>query len=223
MAGLAATGCTRGDAKADATGQFATASIRFEQNATDGDVEVVIEAKGGDDGLARLSVVSPDGRTIVNVSAPDASTLGMRQFRFESPEPRNTALLQSAYPEGVYTFTGATGTGATLRGESRLSHKLPPSMSFVGPGADAKGVPLHGLEISWTPLNDLAACIVYIENHDLDVEVTARVPGSATAFAVPDGFLRPGTEYQVGLGAVSRDGNISFVETTLTTAVRESQ
>jgi hypothetical protein len=223
LAALDAAACARGDANADSSGQFAVASIRFEQNATDGDVEVVIEAKGGDDGLAKLTVVSPGGRTIVDVTAPDASTLGMRQFRFESPEPKNTALLRSAYPEGAYTFTGATTAGAALRGEARLSHTLPPPAAFAKPGPDAKDIALRDLEITWAPVTDMAAYIVYVEQHDLNVEVTARVPGSATAFAVPDGFLRPGTEYQVGLGAVSRDGNISFVETTLTTAVRESQ
>ena len=36
---------------------FETANIRLEQNATDGDVEVVFEIKGGDDGLYELTVV----------------------------------------------------------------------------------------------------------------------------------------------------------------------
>lgn len=200
---------------------FPVANIRFEQNATDGDVEVVIEAKGGSDGLASLTVVSPDGRTIVSVVAPDASTLGMRQFRFESPEPKSVASLRSAYPEGVYAFAGATSAGTILRGESRLSHSLPPPASFTQPGKEATGVAVRGLQLSWTPQKDLAGCIVYIENHDLNVEVTARVPGAVSTFSVPDGFLRPGTEYQIGLGTVNREGNISFVETTLTTAGKE--
>jgi hypothetical protein len=200
---------------------FAAASIRFEQNATDGDVEVVIEAKGGQDGLATLTVVSPDGRTVLSVVSPDASTLGLRQFRFESPEPSDVAGLKAAYPEGVYTFAGATTGGTILRGESRLSHKLPAPAAFVRPAPEATGVAVRGFEIRWIPQKDLAACIVYIENHDLNVEITARVPGSVSAFAVPDGFLRAGTEYQVGLGTVNREGNISYVETTLTTAGRE--
>jgi hypothetical protein len=66
---------------------LAVASVYLEQNATDGDAEVVFEVKGGKDGLAKLAVVSPDGRTVIDFTAPDASTLGIRQFRFESPEP----------------------------------------------------------------------------------------------------------------------------------------
>ena len=43
---------------------FAIASVHFEQNATDADVEVVFEVRGGDEGLTQLTVVSPDGRMV---------------------------------------------------------------------------------------------------------------------------------------------------------------
>lgn len=200
---------------------FAVASIRMEQNATDGDLEIVIEAKGREDGLAQLTVVGPDGRTVVDVNAPDASTLGVRQFRFESPEPKSAATLRSAYPEGVYTFSGSTAAGGRLHREARLSHKLPAPAQFLRPGSGAKGVPVRGFQITWTPIKGLAAWIVYLEQPELNLELTARIPGSSTSFAVPDGFLLPGTEYQVGLGAVGREGNISFVETSLTTAGKD--
>ena len=104
---------------------FPEAEVRFEQNATDGDVEVVFEAKADDDGLARLQIVAPDGRMVVNFIAPDSSTMGIRQFRFESPEPKNVAALKSAYPEGAYRFAGRTFGGATFAGTARLNHTLP--------------------------------------------------------------------------------------------------
>src|SRR4029077_15749925 len=66
--------------------QFTTAILRFEYNATDKDVEVVIEVKGGNEGLTKLTVVSPDGRNIIDVTAPEANSLGLRHFTFESPE-----------------------------------------------------------------------------------------------------------------------------------------
>jgi hypothetical protein len=204
-----------------APGRFAVANIRLEQNVTDGDVEIVIEAKGGEDGLAKFMVVSPDGRTLVDVAAPDASTLGLRQFRFESPEPKDIESLQSAYPQGVYRFSGVSAIGASLKGEARLSHRLPAAAAFVRPRAGARGVAIKGLELAWTPVKDLAAHVVYIEQPELGVEITARVPGSATSFAVPDGFLVPGTEYQVGLGTVAPEGNMSFVETTIRTVGKE--
>jgi len=195
------------------------ASVYFEQNATDGDVEVVFKAKGRDEGLAKLSVVSPDGRTVIDFAAPDASTLGIREFVFESPEPKDVNGLKAAYPEGLYKFAGATAAGKELRGESRLSHALPATASFLRPGAGARNVAVAGLEIAWTPpAGKVSGYIIEIEQDELEVHLEATVPGSATRFAVPDGFLRPGTEYDLGIGTVSETGNVSFVETSFTTA-----
>ena len=64
----------------------------------------------------------------------------------------------------------------------------------------------------------LAAYVVYIEQADLDVNITAKLPGSAHGFKVPDGFLKPGTPYQLGIGTVTDQGNASFVETMFMTA-----
>lgn len=197
---------------------FAVASLHLEQNVTDGDGEVVFEVTGRADGLTKLNVVSPAGRSVIDFTAPTASTLGMREFRFESPEPEDIKTLTSAYPEGAYTFTGVTASGAKLRGRATLSHKLPPPVSLLRPKADAEGVVAKNLQIAWTPVANLAAYIVYIEQPDLGVSITARLPGSVAAFAVPDGFLRPGTAYQLGIGTVTDVGNVSFVETTFTTA-----
>jgi hypothetical protein len=36
--------------------------------------------------------------------------------------------------------------------------------------------------------------------------------------AVPNGLLIPGTKYHLGIGTVSDEGNVSFVETSFTTA-----
>src|SRR2546430_3806515 len=107
------------EAQSATAGLFPVAIVHVEQNATDGDMEVVFEVTGGHDGLAELFVVSPDGRTVVAFRAPDSSTLGIRQFRFESPEPRDGTSLRAAYPEGVYHFSGKMFSGAKLRSEER--------------------------------------------------------------------------------------------------------
>ena len=203
------------------SGPFAVASVHFEQNATDGDAEVVFQVKGGDEGLAKLAVVAPDGRTVIHFTAPDASTLGIRKFLFESPEPGDVESLKSAYPEGVYTFAGATAAGAKLHGESTLNHKLPVTATILRPRAGALGVGIKDLEIAWTPAKNLAAYIIEIEQDELNVNLTAKLPVSAAAFAVPNGFLLPGTEYKVSIGTMTDEGNISFVETTFTTAGKE--
>lgn len=197
---------------------FAVASVHFEQNVTDGDMEVVFQIKGRDDGLAKLTVTAPDGRTVVDFTAPDASTLGIRQFRFETPEPGDVAQLKRAYPEGVYTFAGTTAVGAQLRGESRLTHALPAPASLLRPVAGAREVGAADLVVTWTPVTSGAAYIIYIEQPELNVSLTARLPASVTRFAVPAGVLVPGRDYQLGIGTVTAQGNSSFVETTFTTA-----
>jgi hypothetical protein len=209
------------DKGSGAPAAFAVAAVHMEQNATDGDFEVVFEVKGGKEGLARLTVVAPGGRTVIDFTAPEASaSLGMRQFRFETPEPRDAKALASAYPEGVYTFTGTTATGGKLRGKATLSHRLPAATSFLQPKGNARGVDATK-KISWTPVESAAAYIVKIEQRKLGVSLTSTLPGSVAALGVPEGFLRPGTEYQLAIGTVSDRGNISFVETTFTTGGRE--
>lgn len=210
LAGAAGEGTT--------ASRFPTAKVLFEQNATDGDVEVVFQVTGRSEGLAKLSVVGPDGRTVVDFSAPDSSTMGIREFELESPEPPDAARIKAAYPEGVYAFSGKTASGKELRSEARLSHSLPAPTSFVKPAAEASGVPSRGLEISWTPVAGVSGYIVEIEQDELAVTQKTSIPGTTTRLGVPDGFLRPGTEYNLGIGTVSAEGNVSFVETSFTTA-----
>jgi hypothetical protein len=196
---------------------FPVASAHLEQNATDGDLEVVFQVKGGQDGLAELSVVAPDGRTVVAFRAPDASTLGIRQFRFESPEPRDIKALRAAYPEGVYEFSGTTSSGAKLAGKSTLSHRLAAVTTFVRPAPAAENVSAKDLTVSWTAVAGVASYLVSIEQSELKVSITASLPGSSTSFAVPRGVLSRGRKYKMAIGTVTREGNISFVETTFTT------
>jgi hypothetical protein len=195
---------------------FPIAAAHFEQNATDGDMEVVFQVKADKDGLAELNVVSPDGRPVVVFKAPDVSTLGMRQFRFESPEPPDFEALK-AYPEGVYQFSGRTALGANLVGKTTLSHRLPATTTFVAPASAAENVPVKGFVMSWSAVEDVASYIVKIDQRDLNINFMVRVPASWTAFTLPDGFLARGTKYKLAIGTETREGNVSYIETTFTT------
>jgi hypothetical protein len=195
---------------------FGSLQIRFEQNATDQDVEVVFELVGDRNGLVQLTAVAPDGRTVIDFKAP-AGSVGLRQFRFESPEPRNVASLKTAYPAGVYHFSGTTSAGVKLQGETSLSHTLPAAATFVRPALDAEGVSTESLEISWKPVPGLEAYIVSVEQEETNHSIVARLPASATRFTVPSGFLAPNTEYKLAIGTVTQKGNGSFVETTIKT------
>jgi len=210
---LAGAGLWLGAASPALAKELRVAKVRFEQNASDRDVEVVFSAKGPREGLAKLTVVAPDGRTVIDFRAPDPSSLGMRQFAFESPEPKDVAALEAAYPEGEYRFSATTISGETLSGAHTLSHALPPVAGFAHPAADAEGVPLP-LEIRWTTPPGLVAIKLEIGNDDLDVHFEATLPGDASSFRLPDAFAKPGSEYDLAIGTVGKDGNISFVETS---------
>jgi hypothetical protein len=206
-----------------AVGPFDRATVRFEQNATDGDAEVVFEVRGGAEGLAWLTITAPDGRTVAEFRAPDESTLGVRQFQLESPEPPDPDVVKAAYPEGVYEFAGGTAAGDTLRSQATLSHRLPLPATVLGPVDEAEDVRVDGLRVTWRPVDGAVAYLVTVEQEDLELSVTARLPRGSETFTVPDGFLQPGLEYQLAIGTVADDGNASFVESTFTTAGRDSR
>ncbi len=201
---------------------FTTANVHFEQNVANEDFKVIFEANGGSEGLAKLVVVSPDGRTVVDFTVPVAATLGVRRLRFEFPGSKEAKSLESVYPEGIYTFDGTTTSGDKLHGQDTLNHQLPASASFLHPEIEAAGVAIKNLQITWTPVNNLSAYIIYLEQtEDKAVNLTAKLPGSVAAFNVPNGFLLPGTEYKLSIGTVTDNGNIAFVETTFFTTKRE--
>jgi hypothetical protein len=202
----------------DAAKRFPDARVKFEQNATDGDVEVVFEVTGGAAGLTALRVVAPDGRTVVDFSAPDSTKYGIRSFAFESPEPKDVAGLKAAYPEGAYRFDGRAVDGKAFQGEATLSHQLPGTAGFVQPGPGARAVPVLGLEIRWTPVAGAAGYVVEIEQEELGDALKVTLPASATRVSVPNDLLRPGTEYKLAIGAFTENGNVSFVETSFETS-----
>ena len=205
------------EAPADAK-TFSTASLHLEQNATDGDFEIVVEALA-EQGLATLTVTAPDGRVIVDYKSAAGTDLGMRQFRFETPEPEDLEALKKVYPEGVYTFAGTTGGGAVLSGQGSLSHTVPPASSVVTP-TGARTVMLEDVEISWTPVKGAKGYIMEIDQADLGINITTTVPASITSFTVPDAVLRAGRKYTLAIGTVGENGNTSFVETSFSTRAK---
>ena len=204
----------------DSYAPFESASIRFEQNATDGDFEVVMELTGADEGLTRLKVVSPAGDLLVDFTSHGDESMGMRKFVMESPEPDDMESMEKGFPEGAYQFTGIDTEDNGFKGEATLSHQLPATASFLYPEAEAEDVPIEGMVVKWSPVEGISAYMVEVEAEEegMNDSITATLPGSAQSFAVPDGFLQPGAEYKVAIGTVGAGGNRSFVEATFTTA-----
>lgn len=200
--------------------KFEHANIRLEQNATDNDAEIVFEAVGGDAGMAELKVTAPGGRVVLDFKAPD-SKLGIRHVNLESPEPKNDGRVQADFPAGEYVFTATTVDGVKLHSKVALSHKLPETTVFIHPRPEATGLPVKGLQIKWSPVKNLAACVITIEQKKTDVELKAKLSGTTTSFVVPDGFLAPNAEYVVVISSVSHEGNMSSVETSFATGPKK--
>lgn len=197
--------------------RFERVKVYLERNVQDNDTEIKFEVTGGSAGLTSLKVVAPDGRTVIDFKAPD-SKLGMRQLMLESPEPKNDRSVQADFPVGTYTFTGSSTTGARLEGTAKLSHSLPAPPALVRPRPDAKNVPVQELQLSWHSIKGLSAHVVVIVHEASGREIRANLPGNASQFTVPAGFLRAGSQYKLEIGAVAPSGNSSFIETTFTTA-----
>ncbi len=206
-----------GFVQAQAIEKFETVKVYFEQNLRDKDAEVKFEATGGDVGLATLTVTAPDGRVVIDFKAGN-SKLGMRHLTLESPEPKNDGRVQKDFPAGVYKFAGTNVAGGKLQGQATLSHTFPAPASFVRPKPDEKDIPPQGLKVSWSAVKNTASTVVLIEQEKSGRFVRVNLPGDATTFAVPDGFLLPNTEYKLAIGTVAKEGNASFIETGFTTS-----
>ena len=198
--------------------EFEIATINVERNATDGDTEVVLSIKPGDEGLKYLAVRAPNKRSIIDVFSVDRSVMGMREFELESPEPAGSAIL-AAYPQGIYKFTGLSTSGEWFYGEARLSHQMPAETVIMSP-AEGSEVVAGPLRLEWSAVPGLRKVVVELENESSDPEqiLSVELPPDATSLDVPAAFMRPGSDYQLGIATVGTDGNITVVEITFTTA-----
>jgi hypothetical protein len=215
---VVACGCALGASAAGGHGKpkppsaFEIAEIRVERNDTDDDTEVVIIAKGGDDGFRFFTVQAPNRRHVVSTFSPDRSVAGQRELLFESPEPPGDAIL-AAYPEGIYRFSGHTHGGERFAGAARLSHQLPPAAVVIAPAHESE-VPPGTLLIEWAQLTGVSQILLELENETAQPEqvLTYNLPGDATRFEIPAHLIAPGASYQLSVGAVAPNGNRVFSE-----------
>ncbi len=205
-------------AAAEPASEFEEAVMFVEQNATDGDTEVVIAGTAGDDGLKLLQIKWPDRQAVATLRT-DTSSLGMREFHFESPEPPGEAVL-AAYPEGRYVLLGVSTTGDRFRSVLTLSHDLPPAATILWPKEDAEVPAEVPLTIRWSQVTGIEKIVLEFENESTDPEraLTLDLPAGATSFRIPGSLLPAGSEFQVGIHSIAENGNIVVVESAFTTA-----
>lgn len=197
---------------------FEEAVMLVEQNATDGDTEVVISGTAGDEGLRRLVIKAPN-REVMTTLLADSSTPGMREFHFETPEPPGEAVL-AYYPEGKYVLHGVSTTGEVFRSVLRLSHDLPPAVTILHPAEDAEVPAWQPLTVRWSAAPGIAQFVLEFENEAVDPEqaFTVNLPPHVTSFRIPASLVAAGGEFQVGVHTVAENGNIVAVESAFTAA-----
>jgi hypothetical protein len=197
---------------------FEEATMFVEQNATDGDTEVVISGTAGDVGLQLLIIRSPDGRTMARLRAPDLTTLGMREFHFESPEPPGDAVL-AAYPEGEYVLRGLSMAGEEFRTVLSLSHQLPAAATILHPADDAVLPARQALTVQWSSVPGIAGYVLEFENESADPEqaFTIDLAPNVTSWRIPAKLMLRGGEFQIGIHTIAENDNIVVVEQTFTT------
>ena len=192
---------------------FAAAEMFIELNATDEDAGIQVFLDGEE--WERLRIFDPNGRKILDISASGGlRELGLTELFFESGEPSPAEVLD-LFPEGDYKFRGTTLEGELLVGKARLSHDFLEEPHFSP--ADGEVVDLNDTVITWDAVAGAVAYEVIVENEDLGVEMSVRVPASVRSLQVPPTFLTPNTEYDVEVLAISANGNKTISESNFMT------
>jgi hypothetical protein len=190
--------------------EFEELFMTLEQNATDGDTEVVFFAKTETDGLRRLQILGPGGRRVAGFDGSRRG-IGIREFVLESAEPPDLDLVLASFPAGTYTFLGRTVGGECVLGEATLSHALAPATTLLTP-AEEEVVPLDDLLLSWSAVPGAERYVVELNNEDTGSEFTFEVFPPTTSLEIPAALLVADSEYQFAVGTKMPDGNITFVE-----------
>jgi hypothetical protein len=200
----------------DDCASFSILSMRLDQNATDGDTELVLFAKGQDDGLKSLAMFAPNRRLVASF-AGDRRGIGMREFQLESAEVTGLPRLLASFPQGDYRFLAKSVTGGCLSGAATLSHAIAPVTALLTP-LDQQVVPVGQLLLSWAGVSGAERYIVQLNNKTAGTAMSFEAPPSTTSLAVPAQFLQANAEYEFLVGVKTATGNTTFVELIFFTA-----
>ena len=196
---------------------FDDAEIIFEQNATDGDVEVVIFAKleEADAGMQQFWLYGPNGKVVYEFSAPKKKNknIGGREIVIESPEPADTSIVFNAYPEGTYTFVAKSFDKEWFMSEAELSHDLPEPVTIQSPMGDETAI--IGFQVIWSTASTTHEKFIIElvnESSELEEELLVDIPPERRIFQAPEEWMVSNSEYQVVVIIVNEHGNKTSVE-----------
>lgn len=201
--------------------EFSIAKIILEQNFTDGDMETVIVAKGGDAGLKRFWLFAPDGKLVYDFKSPSngryGRNIGAREILVESPEPSDTAIVLRAYPKGIYTFIGESFLGEWLYSRATLSHELPTPATITFPSQDST-VSRYSLNVIWGAVVGATSYTVELKDRNTGRKLEVQIPGNETMFQAPPAWIVPNANYQVEVSAINGAGNVTGTQLTFFTS-----
>lgn len=165
-------------------------------NATD--VDTGVHGAFGGEAWRELCITGPTGEQLLLVDPRNQlDGLAMSDLLFESREPPGDEYsvddLQSDFPEGSYTVSGTGHDGVARIGQARFTHAIPAAPAIV---TDEEFEDPDG----WSrPIYDV------------------HVGPEVTSLAVPPGFLRSATIYEIEVLALEPSGNqtiaVGFVTT----------
>ena len=190
---------------------FSQLRMTLEQNASDGDAEIVLFAKGQDDGLHALSITAPDGHKVANFTG-NRKGIGIREFALESAEPLDLNLVLKSFPEGIYRVRGAAVTGGCLVGSAYLSHQVAPATTLLTPAENAV-VSVNNVELSWSHIAEAVLYTVELKNKSLNSKFSFQIFPPTANLAIPAAMLAPDSLYQFSVAVTTTSGNITSVET----------
>lgn len=207
---------------------FAEAQVLIQLNDTDGDLGFHARIDG--DPWKRLTIESPDERTLLNVRLRGAlRRQGLTEFAFESAEPTFDELdpdvFFDRFPEGSYEIEGVGFDGLEYESESELSHLIPAApgnlmVSGAPAPEDCDGdIPVASdpVVISWDPVEESHAELgieddVEIDSYELAVEgetidYTVNVEADVTSIELAPGALPSGEEIKFQVLVREEQGN----------------
>lgn len=184
------------------------ASVILEQNVTNGDCALIVEADAADP-LRSLDVRDASGTSLLRTQARPNVLSGLGGMRLETSDGPLSELL-TRRPEGDYTFVARTQSGQLSFGVATLSHALPEAPTILWPTVGAAAA-ASDLTLSWSGDPQTLEYQLGLEQGDTDTMIV-RVSGDTSQLRVPAGVLRSGEPAKFELIAVGRNGNRTAVE-----------
>lgn len=212
--------------------EWEVAKLYIEHNATDEDTGV--HGFFGGEAWSVLCLTDPNGTPIL-IADPlqQFDRLAISDLFFESREPPHDELpidrLRADFPEGEYTVAGVDFEGTPRVGAATFTHAIPAPPTIAAPAlvpdfetADPPSIPTTGLTVEWAAVTETIegdpvtitgyeVIVTDVEADDPDgfarPEYDVHVPADQLSLAVPDGFLRPGTLYELEVLAIEDSGN----------------